>query len=52
MWRITYSIYGLSYTSATYSSLQICLDELKKRWSDFGFDSMNWFKVEEKYDGL
>ena len=52
MWRITYSIYGLSYTSATYSSLQICLDELKKRWNDFGFDSMSWFKIEEKYDGL
>lgn len=51
MWRVTYSVYGLTYTSANYSCLQDCINELKKRWVDYG-SSMEWFKIEEKYDGL
>ena len=50
MWRVTYSIYGLAYTTNC-SCLQECVDILKKRWADYGVH-MKWFKIEEKYDGL
>ena len=52
MWRVSYSLYGLSYTSDTYSSLQECINELHRWWGAFNFDAMDWFKIEEKYDGL
>ena len=52
MWRVSYCLYGLVYTSEVYSSLQGCIDEIHRRWCDFGFNAMEWFKIEEKYDGL
>jgi hypothetical protein len=52
MWRVSYCLYGLVYTSEVYSSLQGCIDEIHRHWSYFGFDAMEWFKIEEKYDGL
>lgn len=52
MWRVSYSLYGLVYTSKVFPSLQWCIDEIHQRWSDFGYDAMGWFRIEEKYDGV
>lgn len=50
MWRLTTSIFGLPYCQ-TLESLQDCLCEIQRQWRDYGFDAMDWFRIEENYNG-
>lgn len=50
MWRVSTCIFGL-VCGSDLSSLQECLDEVKRQWSIVGIENMDWYRIEEFFDG-
>ena len=50
MWRVTTSIFGFVF-DFSFNYLQECIDELHRQWAMMGFGNMNWYRIEEFFDG-
>ena len=50
MWRVSTCVFGL-VCGSNFSSLQECLDEVKRQWCIVGIENMEWYRVEEFFDG-
>ena len=50
MWRVSTCVFGL-IRSFDFFSLQECLDEIKRQWSVVGIENMEWYRIEEFFEG-
>ena len=49
MWRVSTCVFGL-VCSSDFSSLQECLDEIKRQWDIVGIENMEWYRIKEFFE--